>query len=58
MTKKINDLALVIVVKTDFDRLFQTKNFRWIPKPTVAVCHTLSMHRVGIVLGIVSMLAG
>ena len=51
--RKINDLALVIGIETRFDTLFPIKNFRRIPCSSVQVCHNRSMHRVGIVLGIV-----
>jgi hypothetical protein len=53
MTKKINELAMGIAIVTDFDRIFQIRNLWPISEDFVETDHALSMHGVGIVLGIV-----
>ena len=55
MTKKTNNLAMGIVIATDFDRLFQTRKVKSISQVVVETGHALSMHGVGIVLGIVGL---
>jgi hypothetical protein len=51
MTKKINNLDVGIVDEMGCDRLFQLKNLPAVLLLTVEARRTLSMHRVGIVLG-------
>jgi len=53
MTKKINNLAMVIVIETDCHSLLQFKNLKPIERFSVYASHDLSMRGVGIVLGIV-----
>ena len=53
MTKKINNLAMGIVIETDCHRLFQFKNLKPIARFSVDTSHDLSRRGVGIVLGIV-----
>ena len=53
MTKKINNLAVGIVIETDCHSLFQFKNLKPIERFSVYTSHDLSMRGVAIVLGIV-----
>jgi len=52
-TKKMNDLAVGIAVVSGCDTFFSASRLLPISVADVASRHTLSMHRVGIVLGIV-----
>jgi len=54
MTKKINNLAVVIRIAIGFDMLFQLKNLNLITPFHVNTGHNPSMQGVGIVLGIVA----
>jgi hypothetical protein len=49
----MNDLAPGIVIEMDLDMLFQFKKLKRISQRSVTSGHTVSMQRVGIVLGIV-----
>jgi len=53
MTKRINSLDLGIVIETDMDMLFHGKNLRRTGSPFVMKGRNVSMHGVGIILGIV-----
>ena len=53
MTKRINNLDVDIAIETDLDLLFHQKNLRRTAGPSVFGSRNVSMHGVGIVLGIV-----
>ena len=52
MMKRINNLAMGIVIEMDLDMLFQLKKLKRIKRGSVTSGHTESMQGVGIVLGI------
>jgi hypothetical protein len=53
MTRRINNLDVGIAIETDLDLLFHQKNLRRTAGPSVFGSRNVSMHGVGIVLGIV-----